>query len=280
MIQQFLLDRQRFSERALDQSGDSREGSPDIEDQLGGQREWFWSVPGVFRALAAPLSGHFVAAAPKVRDPHPQSLGYWAALQYLLLYRLGWARPDQGLRWWYDQGKPLDDPTLAFISEVWDTDGHLDSYLAWLLTRRPTFLDAEMRNAADWPAERAELSPKWRDWQDRSLSASERLSFTHFQGGSDPLHLTGHSGEGGKPDPGSTISVISHRDRRAVFLTATMDAWYFDLKSKAKKLPDLGDQHWKIDVFVRPVGFLGTYRRSTETGLWFASRHRYHSPGN
>ena len=225
MIQQFLLNRQRFSERALDQSGDSREGSPDIEDQLGGQREWFWSVPGVFRALAAPLSGHFVAAAPKVRDPHPQSLGYWAALQYLLLYRLGWARPDQGLRWWYDQGKPLDDPTLAFISEVWDTDGHLDSYLAWLLTRRPTFLDAEMRNAADWPAERAELSPKWRDWQDRSLSPSERLSFTHFQGGSDPLHLTGHSGEGGKRDPGSTLSVISHRDRRAVFLTATMDAW-------------------------------------------------------
>jgi hypothetical protein len=35
-----------------------------------------------------------------------------------------------------------------------------------------------------------------------------------------------------------------------------------------------------VDVFVRQIGFVGTYRRSRDTGLWFAGQHRYHAVGN
>ncbi|MFC5931258.1 hypothetical protein D6T64_08355 [Cryobacterium melibiosiphilum] len=278
MTNHFILERQRFNSEAdlrlAEDAGCRREA------QLGGQYEWFWGVPGVFQALAAPLSGHTVPAAPQADDVHAQSLGYWAALHYLLLHRLGWAHPDRGLRWWYDAGKPVDDPTLSLISEVWDRDGNLDAYLSWLLHGQPAFLNPECIWWAEWPEQRMPLSPAWERWKIDAQAVVERSGSKYFQGGGDPLHLTGHSGESGKPDPNATISVVSRADRRAVFLTDTMDAWYIDLDTQAKKLPDVGQWSWRVDVIVRPVGFLGTYRRSNVTGLWFTGKHRNHTPGN
>ena len=278
MSDHFLLERQRFSEHPLAHPGFSDAASQ--EAQYGGQLEWFWGVPGVFNALANPLSGQRVPAAPEARDVHGQSLGYLAALHYVLLHRLGWAHPDRGLRWWYDEGKPVEDPTLSLISEVWDRDGNLDAYLGWLLKGRPVFLNPETPGWAEWPADREQLTPNWERWAREVQAAAELSGSMSFQGGWDPLHLTGHSGEGGVPDPASTVSVISRSDRRAVFLTNTMDAWHFDLETQAKKLPDIGQRSWRVDVIVRPVGFLGTYRRSSVTGLWFTGRHRTHVAGN
>ena len=277
MSDQFSLDRRSFSDHPLAQRHLADAAQFSCEAQNGGQFEWFWGVPGVFYALAAPLSGQRVPASPDLGDDHEQSLGYWTPLHYLLLHRLGWAHPDRGLRWWYDAGKPVDDPTLSLISEVWDRDGTLDAYLGWLLQGRPAFLDQESAEAATWPEELEPLSPKWGRWASDVQTASEQSGLQYFQGGWDPLHLTGHSGEGGEPDPTSTISVISRSDRRAVFLTNTMDAWYFDFEKKAEKLPDTGQRAWRVDVIVRPVGFLGTYRRSHVTGLWFSGRHRVHT---
>jgi hypothetical protein len=61
-----------------------------------------------------------------------------------------------------------------------------------------------------------------------------------------------------------------------------MDAWYFDLADKAVTLPPPGGSHlsWFVDVYVRPVGHLGTYRRSTTTGLWYSGQHGIHMQGN
>ncbi|TFD25172.1 hypothetical protein [Cryobacterium lyxosi] len=278
MSDRFLLERQRISEHPMGNGSFSDNASH--EARHGGQFEWFWGVPGVFQALAAPLSGQRVPAAPDARDVHEQSLGYWAALHYLLIHRLGWAHPDRGLRWWYDEGKPVEDSTLSLISEVWDRDGNLDAYLGWLLKGRPVFLNPDSPESAAWPADLEPLAPHWERWVREVQATAELTGSTYFQGGWDPLHLTGHSGEGGVPDPASTISVISRSDRRAVFRTNTMDAWHFDLEKQAKNLPDIGHRFWRVDVIVRPVGFLGTYRRSSVTGLWFTGQHRIHAAGN
>ena len=227
-----------------------------LEARQGGQVDWFWGVPGALHALSAPLTGQPVPAAPAPSDPHQQSHGCWGALHYVLLHRLGWARPDRGLRWWYDQGKPVDDLTLSLISEVWDCDGNLDAYLAWLLQGQPVFLDPKPQPWAEWPTDREPLPPYWVRWVAEIQAAADLSGSSHFQGGRDPLHLSGHSGEAGEPDPASTLTVTSRSDRRAVFLTDTMDAWYFDLAKKAQKLPDTGQRAWRVDVFVRPVGFL------------------------
>jgi hypothetical protein len=281
MTAHFVLRRHKYSNDRTHYADSTEAGRVELDKLLGGQAEWFWSVPGVFRALAAPTAGEHVAAAPNQTDPHEQTLGYWSALHYLLLYRLGWSKPDGGLRWWYDHGKPVDDPTLALISAVWDSDGHLDEYLAWLLKGRPTFLNPENVGSAEWPHQPVPLSETWRRWAAEAKRAEDiHSSLQSFGGGLDPMHLTGHSGESGRPDSSASLTITSRAERQALFLTTTMDAWYFDLAERAKSLPNVGNLSWRVDVLVKPVGFLGTYRKSRDTGLWFAGQHRYHTPGN
>jgi len=38
-------------------------------------------------------------------------------------------------------------------------------------------------------------------------------------------------------------------------------------------------RYWQVDVFDRQVGYLGRYRQSRETGLWFTGRHSVHMWG-
>lgn len=45
-------------------------------------------------------------------------------------------------------------------------------------------------------------------------------------------------------------------------------------------LPSLGTGSWHVDVVVKPMGWLGTFRRSWVTGLWFQGRHLIHAAGN
>jgi len=251
--------------------------------QLGGQSNWFWGVPGVFHALASPSTGQPVPAAPTGAhdEPHSQSLGYWCALQYLLLYRLGWSSPARGLMRWYDDGKPTDDPTFALVSEIWDRDGHLDVYLAWLLRLQPSYLDAANPSNAEWASTPEALSPRWAAWLRTTTDALDRSPMPHFSltGGADNLHLTGHVGESGKRDPEAGLTVIEGETPRALFVSSSMDAWYWDLRNRATALPP-GTHSWRIDVVIKPVGFLGTYRLSRSTSLPFSGRHRYHAMGN
>ncbi|WP_147304956.1 hypothetical protein [Subtercola boreus] len=117
---------------------------------------------------------------------------------------------------------------------------------------------------------------------DRFQSSADAGSFHDFalSGGWDPLHLSGHLGETGSPDVNSRLFRDGISKTSGAFITSTMDAWYTDLSAKATDLKMIGTHSWKVDVFVKPVGFLGTFRRSAQTGLWFAGRHRYHSAGN
>ncbi len=36
---------------------------------------------------------------------------------------------------------------------------------------------------------------------------------------------------------------------------------------------------WRVDVIVDGIGYLGTYRRSSQTNRWFAGRHTVHQLG-
>jgi hypothetical protein len=65
-------------------------------------------------------------------------------------------------------------------------------------------------------------------------------------------------------------------DRRAVLLLDSMMGWYRALVSETRSLPKPKGHSWRLEVVVKPVGWLGTYRRSAETGLWFTGRHYVH----
>jgi len=57
----------------------------------------------------------------------------------------------------------------------------------------------------------------------------------------------------------------SARDRRAVLVLDSMVGWYEALVAQGDQLPATTGRSWHVEVFVRPVGSRGTYRRSRQT---------------
>ncbi|WP_159084958.1 hypothetical protein [Planctomonas deserti] len=245
---------------------------------VGDDWRWAWGIAGCFQALAAPRSGARVPAAPEPRDLHAQSLGYWGALHYLLLHRLGWAEPHRGLERWYAGGQGTDDPTLRFIRAVWDEDDGLDVYFAWLLRRQPHFdlRNRMVRNAAP-------TTPMTRHWHHKGVrlgAVPAVRRFEHFDSASfDPLHLTGHFIDPSSTPGGSRLLRYDEHKHHAILMTETMN-WYESLVMYEDEMPMSGVHSWKVDVHVAHVGRVGTFRRSAITGLWFTGKHSTHALGH
>lgn len=253
------------------------------EDLIGEQAEWGYAVPWVFRWFAAPPGTEPLPAPPRPGDHHSTSTGYWSALLHVLIYSLGWARPDFGLRWWYENGKPVDDPRLRLLA-AYDADGMLDLFIAWTTTTQQLAPIEDLAELTGYtgsderpPYRPGLLSPD----QDRVAGQLGDLSpYSNHSGGWDPLHLSMHCrGPLERPTGNPVILRSGRSDRQAVLVLDSMRGWYRTLAESGAGLPDLGDHSWRIDVVVNAFGHLGTYRRSRTTGLWFAGRHRHHLPG-
>jgi hypothetical protein len=270
-----------------------RVGPPEPDDALemhapiGGQFEWLWAVPHVMHALHTPARWGVVPRAPLrgASAPDAPVLGYWAALQYVLTYSLGWARHDRGLRSWYDAGKPTDTPSLNLLSDVWDADGNLDAYVWWSHTEGrsagyPLLRDTslERRDLLDEHWERRLETFKESALISQGVQAS--LSAPHPAG----LHLEMGSHlsnwEDEKSASSGSLWVKSPLDRTALFESSDLRGWHTRLSELGNTLDHDKSKSWHVDVYVKNVGFLGTYRRSWVTGLWFAGPHRYHSMGS
>jgi hypothetical protein len=202
----------------------------------------------------------------------------------MLMYSLGWARPDLGLWWWYQNDKPSNDPRLQLLSEIFDRDGQLDWFAAWLWTvgfnervHLPLYEFSGWRDLE--PDRTAAIDRVWVALQERGSAASDIRS--PLGGGSDGLHLTMHCTgplESGWAEPQMLYSQSRSGPFAAVVLES-MVGWYRHLCIAGENLCSSFDQSCWVDVFVRPTGWLGTFRRSEETGLWFSGSHRFHRPG-
>lgn len=210
------------------------------------------------------------------RTDELDAVGYFACLQSFLTYSFGWTRHDKGLIWWCDAGMPVDDPRLALIRDVWVADGLLDTYIDWCSTHPvmdalDAFATHVDRRPLDLPIEwRRRLAGQPGD-ADPASAYGKHLEFGgHVSGPSGPTNATGARllrGDGDSP--------------RATFVSDIVEGWYASLAARGADLPPLlDDRSWRVDVFVKPIGFLGTYRRSRSTGLWFSGRHALHSVGN
>lgn len=97
------------------------------------------------------------------------------------------------------------------------------------------------------------------------------------------LHLESHGGHLTEPlNRAWTHTPVAHTatdQRRAVLMLDSMVGWYAELAEQGQRLPDIGSRSWHVDVVIRPVGWLGTFRRSHLTGLWFTGSHSVHAAG-
>jgi hypothetical protein len=234
----------------------------------------------MFRALASPATGELMLAPPRAVDDVLAACAYWTPLLHLFLFSFGWARPDLGLRWWYESGKPTDDARLLLVREVWDADGQLDWFAAWLWSdHSPTSFPLDEFRSRSQVRGQVEVEARWIAEQDRVAQASGIPN--PISGGGNPLHLTTHCrGPVERADADSVLVRTSRSARLAVLALEGMRGWYRALTEQGGTLPDLGDRSWHVDVFARPTAWLGTYRRSRRTGLWFSGRHQLHERGN
>lgn len=247
----------------------------------GEQAEWGYVIPQMYRVLADPDSGHELMRAPQEGDDIFVGCAYWSALLHLTTYTLGWIRPERAFLTWQIDGEPTDDVRLQLLSEVWSADGMLDWLHAWTY-------DRNIKSSTDRLGELVgfydddEDSPMTESWDEDQKDAADasRIPAPVGHGGYDPLHLSAHlDGPLQSPDGNVELVRTDSQLRQAVLLLDSMVGWYRALVDSGGELPDLGDRSWHIEVVVRSVGSLGIYRRSRQTGIWFAGPHRYHLLG-
>lgn len=255
-------------------------GSIDWGQEVGGEQyEWGHQIPALYRILADPNGVNTFVRNPQPGDDHLVAVGYWAPLVHLMLYSFGWLRPDRGMDRWMNAGTPVDDLRFQVIQDLWDSGRQLDWFVAWLTSHPGLGHEALGR----WSTVRNDdsVDEARRRWA-RRVTESTATSNVHnpLVGGTDPLHLSAHCS--GPVDSESTndnrpVVACVRGDREATIVLDSMVGWYRHLAEL--DLPNIGNRSWRVEVYARPVGYLGTYRRSRATGLWFSGQHRYHSMG-
>jgi len=247
-----------------------------VGDGDGGQHPWVWAVGLPYRTLAAPDGVAVMPAAPTPRTDVLDAVGYFATLQSFLTYSFGWMRHDKGLIWWCDAGMPVEDPRFALIRDVWVADGLLDTYIDWC-TKHPV-LTALYAFAGHVDRQPIDVIEEWRRRLPGQPSGEDPTSAygKHLENGD---HIRGPSAPAKAGAARLVDAVID--DRSATLVSETVSGWYSSLAALGSALPPLADdRNWRVDVYAKPIGFLGTFRRSRATGLWFAGRHRHHLLGN
>lgn len=193
-----------------------------------------------------------------------EACSIWETLHYLLRALLGWRDPGAGLSWWYATGRDVSvSPHLALVNRIWNSVDKLDYYAAWAWS--------EYQTEGPFP------NDEWRrEFRNRPVQQGNHPGL----GGSNPLHL-GHSDHFGWDSVKPAGAKLHHdlKRREAVLVVNHFGAWRRDLEKAGDTLPDLGNRSWHVEVFDRQVGFLGKFRRSRETGIWFQGRHSVHVRG-
>ena len=228
------------------------------------------------QALADPNDNRpMLRATRRGDDFRPGALAYWASLLHLLIYGLGWSRPDRGLHWWYDAGKPTNDSKLALIHDVWDTDGQLDWFAAWLWTTATcVYPEQELPVAADT---RVAVDNAWLQRVEHQIADSRCLA--PYGGGYDPLHLTGHiKGPITLTRSASVLSTSGTDPELFVLAVNSMSGWYRLLEKRRDV--DSETAALKVEVVASTVGSLGIFQRSPRTGRWHSAQEHQHRAGN
>lgn len=249
---------------------------------------WYRHLATAWRAAAAPqLADDFPvdptsafarerAARPgSMPDTHLDVVAYWSPILHLLTFGLGWRRVDTGLTRWLDMGCPTEDPVLAVVSAWWPRE-RIEDFLAFCQGDFPDLVEARAFRLAghEPPPSRIDGKGRWALRQERSEWQAV------WSGGSDPLHLTLHlDAPLAEPPRGLFATPLGlGSPQRQIVLSERYVGWYTALRRLPARSAD--GRSLRTDVVCKPIGWLGEYRQSRETGAWFRGRHRWHVLGH
>lgn len=218
---------------------------------------------------------------------------HWVAVLRLLLYRLGWRRPLEGLLRWRSGGYPTDEPHLAALHRLLqdDVEQHCLDLMVFLSLGCGWRLSSNFLVSA--AAEERMQVPVWlarhAAW---GMQMSEGREF--LPGGADHLHLVD------KVDPFYPLDVrgrFNQAPATGVVSTKVVDAhyadieirsgdlvesrWYWLAQTAVDGLPARSDgRSWRIRIRHDSLPATTTFRLSRETEQLFACTHTVHMWGN
>jgi hypothetical protein len=260
--------------------------SPALAGEVGEDGPWAWYLKDAWQACATDSPEIHTHRQPKVGvdDWHAKAIAYWAPMFHPLIFGLGWSRPDIGLLRWRDMGYPAVDPILGAVLRWWGKD-RVEDLLAWAAVTDVFRSQAEafmlLTNAHVPDEEQFPDTPEWRRLREQPAWKEA------WQGEGDSFHLQQHalapiSGDGepgrhlGKPDRGPTL--LEDPGEGVALLFDTYFAWYRRLLNVAEKITVV--EAFPVDVIVKPIGWLGTYRLSRGTNIWHRTEEWIHLLGN
>lgn len=250
----------------------------ETRDAFGDSGPWTWLLAEAWQQAALPETFAGPLRRPAVpyqdADGHLDIVAYWAPLMSLMHHGLGWRRPDLGLWRWRHEGQSFDDPVLRTLDQRYGTD--LDLMLAWL-TSGGSHL-SQIHGSGELPPLEIPLEMK----RHCDMVRSSEAYAGSFGPDSDGHHLGYHVQPmevaeqvsvvpaAGAMIAGSSIDVIVTADR-------FHDA-FFTLRDGAIAAQTSG-RSTRVALFWPSGGWLGNYRCSRMTGLWFRGRHAVHALG-
>lgn len=176
----------------------------------------------------------------------------FTAYLHLMRYRLGWNRPGRGFLTWTESGMHDREPVLDFMGLL-KGDG-LSWLIGWLLGNESK--------------------------RDPSQPCSDFGPYPRLSDVGDSLHLAGHSWGPSHFDARDTFTeprmqLLEPRSswRGSTLLSETYSGWWDQLMRPSSPMKAA------VDVVVKPIGWMGTYRISPVTGRAHATTEDVHVMG-
>jgi hypothetical protein len=228
-------------------------------------------------------SGKFPSDSNWPSSNHPGAV--WVAALQLCMFSLGWQSPALGLHRWRREGHPTEDPRLEVIAHLLGPDvvaANLN-LLAFLFSRAASQLS--VGGPASFTQREWEAVPVPHDVNSYVETDHGHLVHMPFDGGGskDPCHIAGHAVIADRHISPvlDSVLVADRSTGTAALIVDGYAGWYEALAERAAKLASRADgRSWRIEVVVKPVGWLGTFRQSRRTGRWFSGPHSLHMWGS
>jgi hypothetical protein len=243
---------------------------------LGDSGPWVWWVPLLWSWIADPMRDRNYPPRPEPqgighRASHAYRIAWWSPLFHLAFFALGWPHPERGIA--AALAVPDDDPRLSVLRGWWGKD--CDQILAWF------------QRSESYPNMLAEVSQRLgfgptSPLPDNTYSVVRTTpEYLAAWPTSDPLHLDhGLSPVWSTARGGSASLTRSAIGPNCTLVLEAYAGWYRTLSEIGGALEPYPDgRSWRIDVVVKPIGWLGTFRQSRVSHRWFSGPHRWHQLG-
>lgn len=190
------------------------------------------------------------------------------------MYGLGWAYPVRGLARWDQAGRPTEEPILATVERWWGPK--LPDFLAWGADHKPGEIGGPdlTLGRQHAPVRGTLFQAYWhrtwdQDWKD--VWGHPGYNGFHLWPHMNMPWKTGDLSDGKAP-------VLGSGSASQAMILDRYSGWYRELMNSGGGI--IGGRSRRVDVVVRSLGWLGTYRESRTTGLWFRGKHSVHLLGN